>query len=73
MRFLRILFAFILYFFIITLFYLFKPSLMFHNDGSLKDVGFTDQNKSILSLYIMIPVIILIIYIILEKFGNVRK
>ena len=67
---LRILFAFIIYLFILALIFIFKPSFIFNIDDSIKDFGFSDDNKSILSLYIMTPILILIIYIILMKYGT---
>jgi hypothetical protein len=70
MKFLRIFFAIILYIFILSLFFLFKPSFIFDIKGNIKNIGFSDENKSVLSLYILIPIIILIIYIILSYYGR---
>ena len=72
MSLLRILFAFIIYIFILSIIFICKPSCLFNIDESIKDFGFSDENKSIISLYIMIPILILIIYIILIKYGNNR-
>tara|TARA_Y100000389_G_C17471316_1_gene531439 strand:+ start:9329 stop:9547 length:219 start_codon:yes stop_codon:yes gene_type:complete len=70
MKFIRILFAFIIYVLLLTILFLFKPPSLFNNDGKIKDTGFTDEDKSVLSLYIIIPILILVIYIILVKYGG---
>ena len=64
MEILRGFLALSVYVLIIALLFLFKPELMFHQDGSLKDVGFSDEGKSLLSLYVVAPLIALFIYII---------
>ena len=60
----RILITFLVYIIILTLLYLFEPSLMFEKSGKLKTIGYTDENRSLFSIYLITPILILFIYII---------
>lgn len=65
MEILRGLLALGIYILIIAILFLVKPDAMFNReDGSIKSVGFSDEGKSLLSLYIVAPLIALFIYII---------
>jgi len=61
--FLRILTVLCLYILIIAIIYLIKPSIFFDNN-KLKDIGFLHDNKSIISLYYISPIIVIFLYII---------
>jgi hypothetical protein len=61
--FLRILTVICLYILTIAIIYLIKPSIFFDNN-KLKDIGFIHDNKSIISLYYISPIIVIFIYII---------
>jgi hypothetical protein len=37
---------------------------MFDESGKLKTIGYADENKSLFSLYLLSPILILFIYII---------
>ena len=58
--FLRILTVIFLYILIIAIIYLIKPSIFFDNN-KLKDIGFINDNKSIISLYYISPIIVIFI------------
>jgi hypothetical protein len=70
MKLIRIVFAFIIYVLILSTFMFLKPSFFFNKNGEIRETGFRVDKKSILSLYIIIPIIIIIIYILLVKFGD---
>lgn len=70
MKLIRIVFAFIIYVLILSTFMFLKPSFLFNEKGEIRETGFRVDKKSILSLYIIIPIIIIIIYILLVKFGD---
>lgn len=61
--FLRILTVIFLYILTIAIIYLIKPSIFFNNN-KLKDIGFIHDNKSIISLYYISPIIVIFLYII---------
>tara|TARA_B000000475_G_C16004433_1_gene450299 strand:- start:1288 stop:1512 length:225 start_codon:yes stop_codon:yes gene_type:complete len=61
--FLRILTVICLYILTIAIIYLIKPSIFFDNN-KLKDIGFIHDNKSIISLYYISPIIVIFLYII---------
>jgi hypothetical protein len=61
---LRILITLLVYIVILSILYLFEPSLMFDESGKLKTIGYVDENKSLFSLYLLSPILILFIYII---------
>lgn len=42
-----------------------KPSIMFDKNGDVKDVGFTDDNRSLLSLYLVAPILAVFVYMIM--------
>jgi hypothetical protein len=48
---------------ILLLIYFLKPSLMFSKDGTIKNFGYTDDT-SVITIYIAIPIIAIICYII---------
>jgi hypothetical protein len=60
----RILITFLLYIIILTVLYLFEPSLMFEESGKLKTIGYMDENRSLFSIYLITPILIILIYII---------
>jgi hypothetical protein len=60
----RILITFLLYIIILTVLYLFEPSLMFEDSGKLKTIGYMDENRSLFSIYLITPILIILIYII---------
>ena len=62
-EFLRILTVICLYILTIAIIYLIKPSIFFDNN-KLKDIGFIHDNKSIISLYYISPIIVIFLYII---------
>ncbi len=61
---LRILVTLFIYVIILAVLYLFKPNIMFDNNHQLKTIGFSDENKSLFSIYYLTPIIIILIYII---------
>ena len=61
---LRILVTLFIYVIILAILYLLKPNIMFDNDNNLKTIGFSDENKSLFSIYYLTPIIIIFIYII---------
>lgn len=61
---LRITFVFILYVIIVGLLFILKPAMMFEDNGRIKQVGFSRDNRSLLSLYIVLPILAIILYII---------
>lgn len=61
---LRILVTLFIYVIILAVLYLFKPNAMFDNNHQLKTIGFSDENKSLFSIYYLTPIIIILIYII---------
>ena len=64
MEILRGFLALSIYILIIAILFIVKPELMFNQDGSIKNVGFSEDGKSLLSLYIVAPLIALFIYIL---------
>jgi hypothetical protein len=48
---------------ILLIIYLVKPSLMFNKDGTIKEFGYTEE-KSIITIFIAIPIIAILCYII---------
>lgn len=60
----RILLVLSLYILVLAIVYLWKPSIFFNEQNDLKDVGFTDEGRSIVSLYYITPIIVLFLYII---------
>lgn len=60
----RILITLLLYIIILTILYLFEPSLMFEESGKLKTIGYVDENRSLFSIYLLTPILIIFIYII---------
>lgn len=65
MNILRILIALFIYLLFVLIIYLYKPSAMFDENGNIKGVGFSDNNESILSLYIVSPILCMVFYIII--------
>ena len=61
---LRILITLLIYIVILSILYLFEPSLMFEETGKLKTIGYLDENRSLFSIYLLTPILILFIYII---------
>ena len=61
---LRILITLLIYIVILSILYLFEPSLMFEETGKLKTIGYMDENRSLFSIYLLTPILILFIYII---------
>lgn len=61
---LRALLILSIYVIIVAIIYILEPDMMFDIDGSLRDIGFTEDNKSILSLYIVAPVLAILLYIV---------
>ena len=61
---LRILITLLIYIVILSILYLFEPSLMFEETGKLKTIGYMDENRSLFSVYLLTPILILFIYII---------
>jgi hypothetical protein len=61
---LRILLTLLIFIVILSVLYLFEPSLMFDEYGKLKTIGYVDENKSLFSLYLLTPILVLFIYII---------
>ena len=61
---LRILVTLFIYVIILAILYLLKPNIMFDNTNNLKTIGFSDENKSLFSIYYLTPIIIILIYII---------
>jgi hypothetical protein len=61
---LRILLTLLIFIVVLSVLYLFKPSLMFDEYGKLKTIGYVDENKSLFSLYLLTPILVLFIYII---------
>jgi hypothetical protein len=49
---------------IIMILFMSKPSFLFDINGKKKEFGFSEDGKSILSLYIIIPLISIVNYII---------
>lgn len=64
MEILRSFLALSVYIIVIAMLFILKPDAMFRSDGSIKEVGFTTDNRSLLSLYVVAPLIALFIYII---------
>ncbi len=62
---LRILVTLFIYVIILAILYLLKPNIMFDNTNNLKTIGFSDENKSLFSIYYLTPIIIILIYIII--------
>lgn len=60
----RILITLLLYIIILTILYLVEPSLMFEESGKLKTIGYADENRSLFSIYLLTPILIIFIYII---------
>jgi hypothetical protein len=48
-----------------------KPSFLFDMDGKIKEFGFSEDGKSILSLYVIIPLISIVNYIIILSFDAI--
>lgn len=65
MMFLRILLGVCVYILIICVLFIMKPSIMFDINGDVKDVGFTDENRSLLSLYIVAPILAVFVYMVM--------
>lgn len=63
--FLRILLGICVYILIICILFIMKPSIMFDKNGDVKDVGFTDDNRSLLSLYLVAPILAVFVYMIM--------
>jgi len=61
----RILIVILIYLIILSILYLTKPSMMFDNKGYLKDIGYIDQGKSLFSIYLITPILVIILYIII--------
>lgn len=61
---LRILVTLFIYLIILAIIYFFKPNIMFDNNNQLKTIGFSDENKSLFSIYYLTPILIIFIYII---------
>lgn len=61
--FLRKIVTIILFVIILLLIFFFKPSLMFNKDGTIKNFGYTDE-ESVITIFIAIPIIAIICYII---------
>ena len=61
---LRILVTLLIYVIILAILYLLKPNIMFDNSNNLKTIGFSDENKSLFSIYYLTPIVIIFIYII---------
>jgi len=55
----------LIYITLLLLLFLIKPSLLFDDNGNIKNFGFeSNNNKSLLSIEILIPIIAIISYII---------
>lgn len=61
---LRILVTLFIYVIILAILYLFKPTIMFDENSQLKTIGYSDENKSLFSIYYLTPIVIILIYII---------
>ena len=61
---LRILVTLFIYVIILAILYLFKPTIMFDENNQLKTIGYSDENKSLFSIYYLTPIVIILIYII---------
>ena len=61
---LRILITLLIYIVILSILYLFEPAFMFEDTGKLKTIGYADENRSLFSVYLLTPILILFIYII---------
>lgn len=64
MEILRGFLALSIYVIIIAILFILKPEAMFTREGKIKGVGFASNNGSLLSLYIVGPLIALFIYIV---------
>ena len=55
----------LIYITLLLLLFLIKPSLLFDDNGNIKNFGFeSNNNKSLLSIEILIPILAIISYII---------
>jgi hypothetical protein len=55
----------LIYITLLLLLFLIKPSLLFDENGNIKNFGFeSNNNKSLLSIEILIPILAIISYII---------
>lgn len=61
---LRILVTLFIYVIILAILYLLKPTIMFDENNKLKTIGYSDENKSLFSIYYLTPIVIILIYII---------
>lgn len=54
---------------ILLLIYLLKPSLMFDKDGTIKNFGYISEEKTtLITIFIAIPIIAIICYILVLSF-----
>jgi len=65
--FLRKIIAIFFFITILSLIYLLKPSLMFNKEGGIKEFGYTEE-KSIITIFIAIPIIAILCYLIVLSF-----
>lgn len=61
---LRIAFVYIIYVVIIGILFVLRPSALFDEDGNIRQLGFIDEGGSMLSLYVILPVLAITIYIV---------
>lgn len=61
---LRIVFVYIIYLVVVGALFWLRPSMMFDRDGNIKSVGFIDEDGSLLSLYIVLPIVAIFLYIV---------
>lgn len=55
----------LIYITLLLLLFLIKPSLLFDDNGNIKNFGFeSNNNKSLLSIEILIPILAIVSYII---------
>ena len=50
-----------------------KPSFLFNEIGDIKEFGYIEDNKSILSVYIFFPIIAILIYILVLVFDAICR
>lgn len=65
--FLRKIITIILFIAILLLIYMLKPSLMFNNDGTIKNFGYNEE-ESMITIFVVIPIIALLCYIVVLSF-----
>jgi hypothetical protein len=58
---------------IIMLVFRIKPSFLFNELGDIKEFGYIEDNKSILSVYIFFPIISIFLYILVLAFDAICR